>query len=263
MDLFDKCRAFTRADEVKAQGYYPYFRAIEESEGPVVMIEGRKIIMAGSNNYLGLTADPRVKQASIDAIEKYGTGCSGSRYLTGTLNLHNELEERLANFLGKEACLLFSTGYQTAQGIIPTLVQRGEFVISDKDNHACIVAGNLMAKGAFAQFDRYKHNDMEDLERVIAKLPTDKGKLIVSDGVFSTTGDIVNLPRLIEIARKFGARVLIDDAHSTGVIGEGGRGTASYHGLNNDIDLTMGTFSKTFASLGLSLIHISEPTRPY
>jgi len=250
VDLFDKCRAFTRADEVKAQGYYPYFRAIEESEGPVVMIEGRKIIMAGSNNYLGLTADPRVKQASLDAIEKYGTGCSGSRYLTGTLNLHNELEERLAQFLGKEACLLFSTGYQTAQGIIPTLVQRGEFVVSDKDNHACIVAGNLMAKGAFAQFDRYKHNDMDDLERVIAKLPEDKGKLIVSDGVFSTTGDIVDLPRLLEIAKKYGARVLIDDAHSTGVIGDGGRGTAAYYGLNSDVDMTMGTFSKTFASLG-------------
>ena len=250
MDLFDKCRAFTRADEVKAQGYYPYFRAIEESEGPEVMIEGRKIIMAGSNNYLGLTADPRVKQASRDAIERYGTGCSGSRYLTGTLNLHNELEERLASFLGKESCLLFSTGYQTAQGIIPTLVQRGEYVVSDKDNHACIVAGNLMAKGAFAQFDRYKHNDMDDLERVIAKLPEDKGKLIVSDGVFSTTGDIVNLPRLLEIAKKHNARVLIDDAHSTGVIGEGGRGTASYYGLNSDVDMTMGTFSKTFASLG-------------
>jgi len=250
VDLFDKCRAFTRADEVKAQGYYPYFRAIEESEGPVVMIEGRKIIMAGSNNYLGLTADPRVKQASRDAIERYGTGCSGSRYLTGTLNLHNELEERLANFLGKESCLLFSTGYQTAQGIIPTLVQRGEYVVSDKDNHACIVAGNLMAKGAFAQFDRYKHNDMDDLERVIAKLPEDKGKLVVSDGVFSTTGDIVNLPRLLEIAKKYNARVLIDDAHSTGVIGEGGRGTASYYGLNSDVDMTMGTFSKTFASLG-------------
>jgi len=250
VDLFDKCRAFTRADEVKAQGYYPYFRAIEESEGPVVMIEGRKIIMAGSNNYLGLTADPRVKQASKDAIDLYGTGCSGSRYLTGTLNLHNELEERLASFLGKESCLLFSTGYQTAQGIIPTLVQRGEYVVSDKDNHACIVAGNLMAKGAFAQFDRYKHNDMDDLERVIAKLPEDKGKLVVSDGVFSTTGDIVKLPRLLEIAKKYNARVLIDDAHSTGVIGEGGRGTASYYGLNNDVDMTMGTFSKTFASLG-------------
>ncbi len=250
MDLFDKCRAFTRADEVKAQGYYPYFRAIEENEGPVVSIEGRKIIMAGSNNYLGLTAHPRVKEAAIDAIRRFGTGCSGSRYLTGTLTLHNELEERLAAFLGRESCLLFSTGYQTAQGIIPTLVQRGEYIVSDKDNHACIVAGNLMAKGAFATFDRYKHNEMDDLERVISRLPLDKGKLIVSDGVFSTTGEIVHLPQLVEIAKKYNARILIDDAHSTGVIGVGGRGTASHFGLGNEVDMTMGTFSKTFASLG-------------
>ncbi len=250
MDLFDKCRAFTRADEVKALGYYPYFRAIEENEGPVVSIEGRKIIMAGSNNYLGLTAHPKVKEAAIDAIRRFGTGCSGSRYLTGTLTLHNELEERLAAFLGTESCLLFSTGYQTAQGIIPTLVQRGEYVVSDKDNHACIVAGNLMAKGAFAGFERYKHNDMDDLERVMAKLPLEKGKLIVSDGVFSTTGEIVELPRLVEVAKKYNARVLIDDAHSTGVIGVGGRGTASHYGLEKEVDMTMGTFSKTFASLG-------------
>ncbi len=206
--------------------------------------------MAGSNNYLGLTADPRVKQASLDAVQRYGTGCSGSRYLTGTLTLHNELEDRLATFLGKESCLLFSTGYQTAQGIIPTLVQRGEFVVSDKDNHACIVAGNLMAKGAFASFERYKHNDMSDLERQLEKLPLEKGKLIVSDGVFSTTGDIVDLPRLLELAKKFNARVLIDDAHSTGVIGPGGKGTAHYYGLQDELDMTMGTFSKTFASLG-------------
>ncbi|MFZ1731594.1 MAG: aminotransferase class I/II-fold pyridoxal phosphate-dependent enzyme [Bacteroidota bacterium] len=250
VDLFDKCKAFTRADEVKALGLYPYFRAIEESEGPVVSIEGRKIIMAGSNNYLGLTADPRVKQASLDAVHRYGTGCSGSRYLTGTLTLHNEMEERLAKFLDKESCLLFSTGYQTAQGIIPTLVQRGEFVVSDKDNHACIVAGNLMAKGAFASFERYKHNDMNDLERQLEKIPLEKGKLIVSDGVFSTTGEIVELPKLLELAKKFNARVLIDDAHSTGVIGPGGKGTAHYYGLQNELDMTMGTFSKTFASLG-------------
>ena len=250
MDLFDKCKAFTRADEVKAAGLYPYFRAIEESEGPEVMIEGRKIIMAGSNNYLGLTADPRVKQASIDAVNRFGTGCSGSRYLTGTLTLHNELEDRLATFLGKESCLLFSTGYQTAQGIIPTLVQRGEYVVSDKDNHACIVAGNLMAKGAFATFERYKHNDMSDLERQLERLPADKGKLIVSDGVFSTTGDIVDLPRMLELAKQYNARVLIDDAHSTGVIGPGGKGTGFYYGLQNELDMTMGTFSKTFASLG-------------
>jgi len=250
VDLFDKCNAFTRADEIKALGLYPYFRAIEESEGPVVMIEGRKIIMAGSNNYLGLTADPRVKQASLDAVNRYGTGCSGSRYLTGTLTLHNEMEERLAHFLGKESCLLFSTGYQTGQGIVPTLVQRGEYILSDKDNHASLVAGNLMAKGAFATFERYKHNDMQDLERQLERLPLDKGKLIVSDGVFSTTGDIVDLPHMLELAKKYNARVLIDDAHATGVIGPGGKGTGAYYGLSDQLDMTMGTFSKTFASLG-------------
>ncbi|MGE5437990.1 MAG: aminotransferase class I/II-fold pyridoxal phosphate-dependent enzyme [Syntrophothermus sp.] len=250
MDLFKKCYEFTRADEVKAMGVYPYFRPIEENEGPVVQIEGKRKIMAGSNNYLGLTAHPKVKEAAIKAIEKYGTGCSGSRYLTGTLDLHIELEERLAKFFKKEAVLLFSTGYQTAQGIIPTLVQRGEYVVSDKDNHACIVAGNLMAKGATADFVRYKHNNMDDLERVISKLPKDAPKLIVSDGVFSTGGEIVNLPRLNAIAKKYDARILIDDAHSVGVIGKGGRGTASEFHLENEIDMTMGTFSKTFASLG-------------
>ena len=250
MDLFSKCHDFTRADEIKKTGLYPYFRAIEENEGPVVQIEGRKIIMAGSNNYLGLTAHPKVKEAAIKAVEKYGTGCSGSRFLTGTLDLHIELEYRLAKFFNKEAVLLFSTGYQTAQGIIPTLVQRGEYIVSDKDNHACIVAGNLMAKGAMAEFVRYKHNDMEDLERVIQKLPSDAGKLIVSDGVFSTGGEIVNLPRLNKIAKEYNAKILIDDAHSVGVIGKGGRGTASEFNLENEIDLTMGTFSKTFASLG-------------
>jgi 8-amino-7-oxononanoate synthase len=250
LDLFSKCHEFTRADEIKALGLYPYFRAIEENEGPVVQIEGRKIIMAGSNNYLGLTAHPKVKEAALRAVEKYGTGCSGSRYLTGTLDLHIELEYRLAKFFKTEAVLLFSTGYQTAQGIIPTLVQRGDYVISDKDNHACIVAGNLMAKGATAEFVRYKHNDMDDLERVIKKLPEEAGTLIVSDGVFSTGGEIVNLPRLNEIAKKYNAKTLIDDAHSVGVIGKGGRGTASEFDLESEIDLTMGTFSKTFASLG-------------
>lgn len=250
MDLFTKCFEFTRADEVKALGVYPYFRPIEENEGPVVQIEGRKVIMAGSNNYLGLTAHPKVVEAAVKAVEKYGTGCSGSRYLTGTLDLHIELEERLAKFFNAESVLLFSTGYQTAQGVIPTLVGRNEYIISDKDNHACIVAGNLMAKGALGNFVRYKHNDMDDLEKVIAKLPPDSAKLIVSDGVFSTGGEIVDLPRLNEIAKRFKARVMIDDAHSVGVIGKGGRGTASEFNLEKDIDLTMGTFSKTFASLG-------------
>jgi len=250
LDLFTKCFEFTRADEVKALGVYPYFRPIEENEGPVVQIEGRKVIMAGSNNYLGLTAHPKVVEAAVKAVEKYGTGCSGSRYLTGTLDLHIELEEKLAKFFNAESVLLFSTGYQTAQGVIPTLAGRGEYIISDKDNHACIVAGNLMAKGALGNFVRYKHNDMDDLQRVIEKLPSDAAKFIVSDGVFSTGGEIVNLPRLNEIAKKFKARIMIDDAHSVGVIGKGGRGTASEFNLENEIDLTMGTFSKTFASLG-------------
>ncbi|MBI1938107.1 MAG: pyridoxal phosphate-dependent aminotransferase family protein [Ignavibacteriales bacterium] len=231
-------------------GVYPYFRPIEENEGPVVQIEGRKIVMAGSNNYLGLTAHPKVKEAALKAVEKYGTGCSGSRYLTGTLDLHIELENRLAKFFNSEAVLLYSTGYQTAQGIIPTLVQRGEYVVSDKDNHACIVAGQMMAKGATAELLRYKHMDMDDLERVLQKIPGDAGKLIVSDGVFSTGGGIVDLPRLVEIAKKFNARILIDDAHSVGVIGKGGRGTASEFNLEKEVDMTMGTFSKTFASLG-------------
>ncbi len=250
MDLFDKCKKFTRADEVKAAGFYPYFRAIEANEGPVVKIEGRDIIMAGSNNYLGLTAHPKVKEAAVKAIEDYGTGCSGSRYLTGTLDLHIRLEEKLADFLGKESVLLFSTGYQTAQGIIPTLVSKGEYIISDKDNHACIVAANMMAKGAFAEFKRYKHNDMSDLEKVLKSIPADAPKLVASDGVFSTTGEIVDLPELVRLCKQYNSRILIDDAHSTGVIGAGGRGTASEFGLVNEVDMVMGTFSKTFASLG-------------
>jgi len=251
LDLFKKCYEFTRADDIKAAGIYPYFRPIEENEGPVVQIEGRKVVMAGSNNYLGLTAHPKVKEAAIRAVQKYGTGCSGSRYLTGTLDLHIELENRLAKFFGAEAVLLFSTGYQTAQGIIPTLVQgRDEYVVSDKDNHACIVAGQMMAKGITANLERYRHADMADLERVLQKLPIDAGKLVVSDGVFSTGGEIVDLNSLVPIAKKYNARILIDDAHSVGVIGKGGRGTASEFNLEKEVDLTMGTFSKTFASLG-------------
>lgn len=247
---------FTRADEVKATGCYPYFHAIEESEGPVVKIEGRMRIMAGSNNYLGLTTHPKVKEAAVNAIKKYGTGCSGSRYLTGTLDLHVELEQRLAKFMGKEDCLLYSTGFQTAQGVIPVLVERGEYIISDKENHASIVTGTLVASGmlSFANdtqaLVRYKHGDMKHLELVISKLPPEAGKLIVTDGVFSASGEIVDLPELLRIAKKYNARVMVDDAHAVGVIGKGGRGTASHFNLVNECDLTMGTFSKTFASLG-------------
>ncbi len=250
MDLFQKCIDFTRADEAKQSGLYPYFRPIEENEGPIVHIEGRRFIMAGSNNYLGLTAHPRVRQAALDAIQKYGTGCSGSRYLTGTLDLHVLLEERLAKFLNKEAVLLFSTGYQTALGVIGALVERGDYVISDKENHASIMSACILAKGGFAEFKRFKHSDINDLEEVLKKLPAKAGKLVVTDGVFSTDGEISNLPEIIKVTHKYGGRVLVDDAHSVGVIGKGGRGTASHFGVEAETDLIMGTFSKTFASLG-------------
>lgn len=250
MDIFQRCYEFTRADEVKEAGYYPYFRPIQENEGPVVQMLGKTMIMAGSNNYLGLTSHPHVKEAAIKAVEHYGTGCSGSRYLTGTIDLHIELEERLAKFLGYESCLLFSTGYQTALGLISTLCQKGDYVICDKENHASIMNACITAKGAFVDFVRYKHNDMKDLERVMQNIPEKAGKLIVTDGVFSVNGEIVDLPELTRIAEKYDAKVLVDDAHATGVIGKGGRGTASHFGLTDKTHLTMGTFSKTFASLG-------------
>lgn len=249
-DLFTKCYTFTRADEVKEAGFYPYFRAIQQNEGPVVKIEGRDIIMAGSNNYHGLTTHPRVIEAAQKALLKYGTGCSGSRYLTGTLDLHIQLEEKLAAFFNKEACLLYSTGYQTAQGIIPTLVNKNEYIVSDKDNHASIVAGTLMAKGLVAELVRYKHGDMSDLERVLKSIPLEAAKLVATDGVFSTSGTIVDLPHIVGLCKKYNARIMVDDAHSLGVIGKGGRGTASHFGLDNEVDLIMGTFSKTLASLG-------------
>ena len=217
-DLFKKCYDFTLADDVKAQGIYPFFHPIDETEGPVVSFDGKQLIMAGSNNYLGLTSDSRVKDASIKAIKKYGTSCSGSRYMTGTVNLHIELEEKLADYFEKERCLLFSTGYQTGQGVIPTLVQRGEYVVSDKDNHASLVAASIMAVGQSAKFVRYGHNSMEDLERVLQTIPESAGKLIVSDGVFSVSGEIVDLEQLVALAKKYHARILIDDAHAVGAV---------------------------------------------
>ncbi|MEY4926617.1 MAG: 8-amino-7-oxononanoate synthase [Bacteroidota bacterium] len=249
-NLLDKCHAFTRVDLLKAAGIYPYFRAIQESEGPVVQMEGKKVIMAGSNNYLGLTTHPKVKEAAIRALEKYGTSCSGSRYLTGTIDLHEEMEVKIAEFMGKEAALLYTTGYQTGQGVIQPMVGRNDIIFSDKDNHASIVSGNLMAKGVDTQVVRYKHNDMDDLRKRLLKAPEDAGKLIVTDGVFSAFGNIVNLKEMQKVAAEFGAQVLLDDAHAFGVIGEGGRGTASEFGLTNEIDLTLCTFSKTLASIG-------------
>lgn len=248
--LFNKCYNYTRADEVKAQGIYPYFRAIEESEGPVVSMGGKRVIMAGSNNYLGLAAHPKVKEAAIDALKKYGTSCSGSRYLTGTIDMHEILERELAEYMGKEAALIMSTGYQTGQGVIQPLISRNDYIISDKDNHASIVAGNFMSKGQGANVVRFKHNDMFDLERRLKRISPDAGKLIVTDGVFSTFGDIAPLDELHKLADQYNAQVLVDDAHAIGVIGKGGRGTASHFNLDEEIDLVLCTFSKTFASLG-------------
>lgn len=248
--LFQKCYNYTRADEVKARGVYPWFTPIEGSEGPIVYMGGREIVMAGSNNYLGLTTHPKVKEASIKALNKFGSSCSGSRYLTGTIDMHIELEQRLAKFVGKESALLFTTGYMTGQGVIQPLVGRGDHIISDKDNHASIVTGNLMARGGMnVNVVRYKHNNVEDLERRLKQIESG-GKLIVTDGVFSTFGNIAHLDKISELAQKYNAQVVVDDAHAFGVIGEGGRGTSSKFGLQDEIDLIVCTFSKTLASIG-------------
>ncbi len=250
MSLFDKCYNWNDADITKEKGVYPYFRPIEESEGPTVMMEGRKVVMAGSNNYLGLTAHPKVKEAAINALKKYGTSCSGSRFLTGTIDLHIQLEHKIAKFMGKEAALLFSTGYQAGQGVIFPLISKGDYVLSDKDNHASIVAGNLMSASLHAHIVRYKHNDMQDLERRLEKIPADANKLIVTDGVFSAHGLVVNMTGLVELAKKYGAQVLVDDAHGFGVLGPLGKGTVHHFGAEKDVDLIVCTFSKTLASIG-------------
>jgi len=210
----------------------------------------KQVVMAGSNNYLGLTAHPKVKEAAKKAIDTYGTSCSGSRYLTGTINLHEELEAKLAAFMGEEACLLFSTGYQTGQGVISAMVGRNDYILSDRDNHASINAGNMIGASMGTKVLRYKHNDVEDLERRLASIPLEAGKLIATDGVFSTFGNVVNLPGIVKLAEKYNAQLVVDDAHAFGVIGEGGRGTGSNFGLQDKVDLTVCTFSKTLASLG-------------
>ncbi|HWB61879.1 MAG TPA: aminotransferase class I/II-fold pyridoxal phosphate-dependent enzyme [Chitinophagales bacterium] len=250
MGIFDKCYDYNYSEVVKAKGVYPYFRPIQESEGPVVMMEGREVVMAGSNNYLGLTTHPRVKEAAVKALEKYGTSCSGSRFLTGTIDLHIELEAKIAHFMGKEAALLFSTGFQAGQGVIFPLAGKGDYILSDKDNHASIVAGNMLSAAIQAHVIRYKHNDMADLERRLALIPENANKLIVTDGVFSAHGNIVKLDELKELARKFNASIFVDDAHGFGVMGEGGRGTVHYYNAREDVDLIVCTFSKTLASLG-------------
>ncbi|GAB4519084.1 MAG: pyridoxal phosphate-dependent aminotransferase family protein [Anaerolineae bacterium] len=245
-DLFDKARNFTQAKEAIEMGIYPYFRALSESEGTIATFEGKEVVMIGSNNYLGLTADPRVRQAAMDAVERYGTSVTGSRFLNGTLELHLELDRRLAKFVGKEAALVFPTGYQTNVGTITALIQKGDHIILDKDAHACVVDGAMMSRG---ELKRFRHNDMDDLDRVLSKIPADSGKLVVVDGVYSMGGDIGPLPEIVAICKKHGARILVDDAHGIGVTG-GGRGTAAHFDLTEEVDLIMGTFSKSFASIG-------------
>ncbi|HEY71669.1 MAG: 8-amino-7-oxononanoate synthase [Chloroflexi bacterium] len=246
MDLFDKCWGFTEAKRVQAAGFYPYFIPLSDSEGTQVTVGDHQLIMIGSNNYLGLATHPRVRQAAIEATQRYGASCTGSRFLNGTLELHLELEQRLAEFVGAEAALAFSTGYQTNVGTISALVGRDDFVVTDKDDHASIVDGCRLALG---EMRRFRHNDMAHLERVLAGLPEEAGKLVVVDGVFSMGGDIAPLPEIVSLCQKYGARHMVDDAHSIGVLGEG-RGTAAHFGLTGQVDLTMGTFSKSLASLG-------------
>lgn len=246
MDIFQKAEEFTVAREAQEAGYYPYFIPLSENEGSEASYQGHRLIMCGSNNYLGLTTHPKVRQASMDAIERFGTSCTGSRFLNGTLELHEELEEKLADWVGKESALVFSTGMQVNLGTISAIVGREDVVILDKDDHASIVDGALLSWG---ETKRYRHNDMDDLERVLSKLPEDQGKLVVVDGLFSMEGDLAPLPELVPLCQQYGARLMVDDAHAMGVVG-GGRGTAAHFGMTDEVDLIMSTFSKSFASLG-------------
>lgn len=235
------------ANSAKTVGIYPYFRPIESEQDTEVVINGKKVLMFGSNSYLGLTNHPLIKEASKKAIDKYGTGCAGSRFLNGTLDIHIELENNLAEFVGKEAALVFSTGFQVNLGVISALAGRTDYLIFDEYNHASIIDGGRLS---FAKTFKFKHNNMPDLERLLQSLPKDELKLIVVDGVFSMEGDIANLPEITELADKYNASIMVDDAHGLGVLGNNGRGTADHFGLTNKVDLVMGTFSKSLASLG-------------
>ena len=245
--LFDKCRNFTRAREVQAAGLYPYFKPISHSEDTVVVIEGKQRIMMGSNNYLGLTHHPEVLAAAKAALERYGSGCTGSRFLNGTLDLHERLELELAEFFGKESCLVFSTGYQANLGVISGLVGRGDQVFLDKLDHASIVDGAKMSHGETLRFN---HGDLAGLERKLQKAPDGTGTMVIVDGVYSMEGDIADLPNLLKVTRQYGAALAVDDAHSVGVLGPNGDGTAAHFGLIDEVDLIVGTFSKSLASIG-------------
>ena len=247
MPLFKKCEEYVYIRELVDKGIYPYFHELESKQDIEVMMEGKRRIMLGSNNYLGLTVNQEVIDAGVEAMKKYGTGCSGSRFLNGTLDLHNKLERELADFLGTEDCVTFSTGFQSNLGIISAICGRQDYIFNDRENHASIYDGCRLCGGTML---RYKHGDMNSLEKALQKVPKGAGILIVTDGVFSMSGDICRLPDIAELAHKYKARVMVDDAHGLGVIGKGGRGTASYFGLEKEVDITMGTFSKSLASLG-------------
>jgi len=258
MDLFEKCRNWTDAKDLAESGFYPYFMPLDDTEGTEVTIGDKRLVMIGSNNYLGLTTHPKVREAAIEATREFGTSCTGSRFLNGTLAWHLELEKRLAEYVEKEAALVFSTGYQTNLGTISSLIGRSDYVITDKDDHASIVDGCRLSYGTMK---RFRHNSIDDLERVLCQLPADAGKLVVVDGVFSMGGDIAPLPEIIPLCKKYDARLMVDDAHAIGVLG-GGKGTAIHLGVNDGVDLVMGTFSKSFASLG-GFIAGAEPAIHY
>lgn len=246
MDIFEKCYQYTQAKDAIREGFYPYFIPLEENEGTEVEFEGHRLIMCGSNNYLGLTTHPKVRRAAKDAIDRYGTSCTGSRFLNGTLALHEKLEKELAEFVSKDNSLVFSTGMQVNLGTISALTGRSDVLILDKDDHASIVDG---ARLGYGKIERFRHNDIDHLERVLQSIPENLGKLIVVDGVFSMGGDLADLPEIIPLAKKYSARIMVDDAHGMGVTGRG-RGTAAQFGMGEEVDLIMSTFSKSFASLG-------------
>ena len=248
MDFFKKCQTIVKqVERARHMGIYPYFTPIESVQDHRVQIDGKEFIMIGSNGYLGLASDPRMKEAAIAAVKKYGTTCSGSRFLNGTLDIHVKLENDLAHFFHKDQAIVFSTGFQSCLGIISSLSFKDDFILIDRQNHASIVDGTRLS---FAQVKKYKHNDMDDLERLLAGLPANKGRFIVVDGVFSMEGDLSNLPEIVRLKKKYNARLMVDDAHGIGALGKNGRGTTEHFGVLADVDLLMGTFSKSFASLG-------------
>lgn len=267
MDLFDKVNKPHIYKTAKEAGIYPYFHELQSGQDTVVNMEGKRTIMLGSNNYLGLTNHPKVIEAGMNAIKNYGSGCSGSRFLNGTLDLHTKLERELADFLQKEAVMTFSTGFQSNLGIISAIVGRNDYILCDKENHASIYDG---CKLSYGKMLRYNHSDMEDLEKKLQSVPAESGALIVTDGVFSMGGDLAKLPEIVELAKKYGARVMVDDAHGLGVVGAHGRGTAEHFGLEDEVDIYMGTFSKSLASLGGYMAankdvveYVKHTSRPY